>query len=123
MGKKVIDYPINNNLNLPNEGIELLYTRDCLAWPEAYQNLKMALAELGINDEPKLIIIDTMEQAALYHFFASPTIHIDGVDADPHARRITKLGLGTARPYFENGRSYSAPTVTMIKKALLELYV
>lgn len=107
----------------PNEGIELLYTRDCSAWPTALQNLKTALAELEITDEPTLIAMDTMDQAETYNFFASPTIHIDGVDIDPHARRTSKRGLGSARPYFTEGKSFTAPTVAMIKRALEELYL
>lgn len=106
----------------PNEGIELLYTRDCRTWPEALANLKAALAELNINDEPSQIIIDTLEQAKLYNFFASPTVHIHGQDVDPHARHISKRGLGTGRPYFANGRSFAAPPIAMIIKAIKELY-
>lgn len=109
-------------MNEPNEGIELLYTRDCRAWPEALTNLKTALAELGITDEPQVIALDTMEQAQAYNFFASPTVHIHGQDADPHARRTGKRGLGTGRPYFEEGRSLPAPSVAFLKRALEELY-
>ncbi len=106
----------------PNEGIELLYTRDCQVWPQAMANLKTALAAMGINEEPKLVTIDTLDQAIIYNFFASPTIHIDGVDIDPHARRISKRGLGTGRPYFENKHSSDVPSVNLIKRALQELY-
>lgn len=106
----------------PNEGIEFLYTRDCQTWPEALSNLKVALKELGIANEPNIIAVDTPEQAEDYNFFASPTVHIDGVDADPHARRISKHGLGTGRPYFVNGRSYAAPPVELLIAALKELY-
>ncbi|HBT92042.1 MAG: hypothetical protein UV57_C0048G0002 [Parcubacteria group bacterium GW2011_GWD2_43_10] len=110
-------------MNQPNEGIELLYTRDCQAWPEAYENLKTALQELGITDEPQLVVMDTMDQAEEYNFFASPSIHIDGVDIDPHARRTGKRGLGTGRPYFADGRALVAPAINMIKQALEELYL
>src|SRR3989344_8442947 len=110
-------------MNEPNEGIELLYTRDCRAWPEALQTLKAALAEVGLADEPQLIVIDTPEQAATYNFFASPTVHIHGQDADQMARRISRRGLGTGRPYFWGGRSLTAPSVAMLKRALLELYL
>ena len=106
----------------PNEGIELLYTRDCHDWPEALANLKTAIAEIGIKDEPQLIIIDTEEQAEEYNFFASPTVHINGVDADPHARKINRRGLGTNRPYFYGGKNLKAPPVELLIKALQELY-
>ena len=109
-------------MNEPNEGIELLYTRDCRSWPEAPQNLKAALAEVGLADEPQLIVIDTQEQAATYNFFASPTVHIHGQDADQMARRISRRGLGTARPYFYKGKIYNAPPVALLVAALAELY-
>ncbi|MDP3986177.1 MAG: hypothetical protein Q8P77_01975 [Candidatus Veblenbacteria bacterium] len=109
-------------MNEPNEGIELLYTRDCTAWPQALANLKAALSELNITEEPRLIALDTREQAETYSFFASPTVHIHGVDADSHGRRTGKRGLGTGRAYFEDGRSLPAPSVTLLKQALLELY-
>lgn len=109
-------------MNPPNEGIELLYTNDCQAWPEALANLKTAITELGIKEEPQLVALDTIEQAEEYNFFASPTIHIHGTDIDPHARRTHKIGLGTGRPYFANGMAMAAPTIDMIKTAIQELY-
>jgi hypothetical protein len=107
----------------PNEGIELLYTRDCPAWPQALDNLEQAMQELDIQETPHAIPVDTMDQANEYGFFASPTVHIDGVDIDPHARRTSKRGLGVGRPYFSNGRSYSSPPVELLKQALEELYL
>ena len=107
----------------PNEGIELLYTRDCRVWPEALVNLKIALQNLAIKEQPRLIPVDTLEQAEVYNFFASPTIHLNGVDLDPKARRISKRGLGSSRPYFHQGRAVTAPPVELISQALSELYL
>lgn len=111
------------NLSLPNEGIELLYTANCLGWQEALINLQQALRELKIKDKPKLIKLETIEQARLYNFFASPTIHIDGVDIDPQARRISRRGLGYGRPYWHQHQARLAPSVEMIKTGLQELYI
>jgi len=107
----------------PNEGIELLYTRDCQAWPEALEHLKAALKQLEIPEELRLIPVDTMEQAEIHNFFASPTIHLGGVDIDPKARRISKRALGLNRPYFYNGRAHVAPPVELIVEGLRELYL
>lgn len=106
----------------PNEGIELLYTRDCQAWPQALENLKLALSKANLAEKPKLIPIETETQAELYNFFASPTIHIDGVDIDPSARRISRRGLGRERPYFYNKQAYRVPPVELILAGLRELY-
>ena len=107
----------------PNEGIELLYTRDCRIWPEALRNLQTALATLNIREEPRLVPVDTLDQAEAYGFFASPTIHLSGIDVDPHARRISKRGLGSGRPYFYHGLAYPAPPVDLIAQSLRELYL
>ncbi len=110
------------NPGLPNEGIELLYTADCPNWQKALINLQQALRELKIKDEPKLIKLETMEQARLYNFFASPTIHINGIDIDRHGRRTGKRGLGDGRPYRYKKQTYLAPPVEFIKPGIEELY-
>ena len=107
----------------PNEGIELLYTRDCKAWSETLTNLRAALAELKLTDEPRLVPVDTQDQAEFYQFFASPTIHINGIDIDPHARRISRRDLGVGRPYFYHGQTTPAPPTEMIVEGLRELYL
>ncbi len=106
----------------PNEGIEFLYTRDCMAWAAALQNLQTALTQLGINDEPRVMVIDTLGQANEYNFFASPTIHIHGADVDRRARRINRRGVGHSRPYFWQGKNYTVPPVELIVVGLEELY-
>jgi hypothetical protein len=106
----------------PNEGIELLYTRDCKAWPETLVNLKKALNKLKIKVTPCLIPVDTMEQAELYNFFASPAIHIEGADIDPRSRYTNKRGLGCGRPYFYAGQAWEAPPVEFIVTNLRKLY-
>ncbi len=63
-----------------------------------------------------------MEQAYTYNFFSSPTIHINGQDIDPQARRTSKRGLGTNRPYFYQDRSWAFPSAEMIRKAIKDLY-
>ena len=106
----------------PNEGIELLYTRECTTWREALANLQQALKNLNIDAEPKIITIDTMGQAYEYNFFASPTINLYGVDIDPQARRVSRRGIGCNRPYFWDKQSYPVPPVKMIEDGLKELY-
>ncbi|MBU1039062.1 DUF2703 domain-containing protein [Patescibacteria group bacterium] len=112
----------NQPTNQSNEGIELLYTKDCQAWPTTLVNLKKALAELKVTDKPKIIKINTIIEAQLYNFFASPAIHINGQDIDPTARRSHKRGLGYGRPYFYNKSSHPYPSVEQIKSALQKLY-
>lgn len=110
-------------MHQPNEGLELLYTRDCTAWPETLENLRAALTQLELEIEPKLVAIDTLEQAHEYNFFASPTVHVDGVDVDPKARRVSRRNLGVGRPYFFQGRSYPVPPTPFLIQELRELYL
>ena len=111
------------NLMPPNQGLELLYTPDCSAWPQAQANLEEALRQTNLASEPwQLVPVETMEQAYTYNFFASPTIHIHGLDIEPQARRITRRALGTGRPYFSHGQALIAPPVELIVKAIKELY-
>ncbi len=106
----------------PNQGIELLHTRDCRAWPEALKNLAAALKKLGLAEEPRLVTIDTLDQAHAYQFFASPTIHVNGIDIDPKGRRVSRRALGSGRPYFYAGQASSAPPTKLIIEGLRELY-
>ncbi|MFZ5391132.1 MAG: DF family (seleno)protein [Patescibacteria group bacterium] len=106
----------------PNEGLELLYTKDCKAWSQTLANIKQALQELNLTEEIKTVLINTLIEAKQYNFFASPTVHINGQDIDPAARRSRKIGLGYGRPYFYNQASHSHPSVEQIIKALQELY-
>ncbi len=106
----------------PNEGIELLYVRECQYWQQALLDLKAVLASLQIKTEIAVIPIDTLEQAIIYNFFSSPTIHIDGQDIDKFATRISKRGLGKDRPYFFAGQIWSTPPPVMIKEALQQTY-
>jgi len=106
----------------PNEGIELLYTPDCMVWRDVLANLEAVLRELTIPDTPRLIPVDTLDQARVYNFFASPTIHIHGIDIDPKARRLSRRGLGVSRPYLYGGRTYAVPPTELIRAGLKELY-
>ncbi len=44
-------------MQTPNEGIELLYTRECRNWQQTLINLRQALELEKISDEPKTVII------------------------------------------------------------------
>ena len=104
-----------------NEGIELLYTKDCINWEQALENLEIALKNLDISEDIKKVMLYTQDEAITYKFFASPTVHINGVDIDKRFRNISRRSLGKERPYFYKGKSYSSPPVELIEEALKEL--
>lgn len=107
---------------LPNEGVELLYTRDCTAWRETLERLEAVIGELGLGEPVRLVAIYTLDQAREYNFFASPTIHVHGVDIDPKGRRVRRRAVGCGRPYFWAGKTSAAPPPNLIRVGLTELW-
>lgn len=74
--------------------IRVLHTADCENWPKAIEAVREALHKAGIEAEPKDVVVSTQEEAERMHFIGSPTVQIDGVDAEPAARTRTDFGLG-----------------------------
>lgn len=64
--------------------VELLYWEGCPSHPQALDDLRAALDELGQPQlEIELTRIDSEAQAAERDFIGSPTLRIDGVDPLP----------------------------------------
>src|SRR5437763_6729488 len=64
--------------------IELLYWDGCPSYPEALEELRGVLRDLGRGDVAvALRHVSTDEQARTLGFVGSPTIHVDGADPLP----------------------------------------
>jgi hypothetical protein len=61
--------------------VELLWWEGCPSHPEALADLRRVLEEEGVEDEVRLIHVESDEQARAERFPGSPTIRIDGEDA------------------------------------------
>lgn len=95
--------------------VELLYFDGCPSWQAAYEHLKVALVELGLPDDVRLVHVQTNEQALGLRFAGSPTIRLNGQDLFPTDQ--ADYGLG-CRLYMtpEGMRGY--PTVGMLREAI-----
>lgn len=98
--------------------IQLLHTADCHAWKDSLSILEDALKTKGLEAKYEVILVETEDQAKIYKFSGSPTMFIDGVDADPLARNIKTYSVSSCRPYFYKGKTYDYPPKEMILDAL-----
>lgn len=74
--------------------IRVLHTPACEGWPHAMDAVDEAIHKAGIQATVTEVEVSTQEQAEQLRFIGSPTVQIDGVDADPSARHRTDFGLG-----------------------------
>ena len=73
--------------------IQVLFTSGCENYDQAVEAVHDAIHMAGIDEEPQLVEVLTEEQARELHFLGSPSVHVDGVDADPAARSRTDYSL------------------------------
>lgn len=98
--------------------IQFLYFEGCPSYKNGLENLKLALEELGMEEDVEMINIETNEMAQRYHFIGSPTIRIDGKDIDHRAEGAKVTGYKGCRIYQTEQGLKGAPSVEMIKKVL-----
>jgi hypothetical protein len=73
--------------------VELLYFDGCPSYAELLPRLGELLASEGIDEEVELRRVETPEEAERERFLGSPTVRIDGEDADPAAKDRSDFGL------------------------------
>jgi len=52
------------------------------------------MRKAGIEAEPEMVVVDSLEEARRHRFLGSPTVKIDGLDVEPSVRRREDFGLG-----------------------------
>jgi len=97
--------------------VELLFWDGCPSHPQALDELRAAMAELGLDPDQVLVReVDTDDLADRERFVGSPTIRIDGVDVQPLPDEPTGL---TCRVYQRrNGRVSPTPDPADVRDAL-----
>lgn len=55
--------------------------------------IKSIAEKMGIDVNPELITVMTMDEAITYRHIGGPTIQINGTDIEPEARDIYQYGL------------------------------
>jgi hypothetical protein len=98
--------------------VELLFWDGCPSYPDALEELRAAMADLGLDPDTVLVReVDTDQRAERELFVGSPTIRVDGADIDPPPDG-EPVGL-TCRVYrLRDGRFSPTPDPATIRAAL-----
>jgi hypothetical protein len=98
--------------------VELLFWDGCPSHPKALEDLRAAMAGLGLDPDTVLLReVDTDRNAERERFVGSPTIRIDGEDVEPPPGD-EPLGL-TCRVYrLRDGRISPTPDPAALREAL-----
>ena len=99
--------------------VEVLYFKGCPNHPVAVARAFEALRSLGQSEQVREREIASRAEAEDLHFLGSPSVRVNGLDVEPQAREAKTYGLG-CRVYAENGIQNGAPSVGLIRRALLE---
>lgn len=73
--------------------IDLLYFAGCPNHEALLRRLRALLAEAGIDDEVRLMRVESEEEALMERFLGSPSVRIGGRDVDPGAEGREDFGL------------------------------
>jgi hypothetical protein len=97
--------------------VELLFWEGCPSHPQALEQLREAMRELGLDAEAvEVRHVDTDELAAAECFVGSPTIRVDGVDVQEPGDEPAAL---TCRVYHRrDGRISPLPDPADVRDAL-----
>ena len=98
--------------------IEFFYWEDCPSHERALAILREVMEEEGITDSIAVIEVKTEDDARHYHFYGSPTIHVNGYDIVPPLEDMAEPAL-TCRAYRRaDGRISPLPPRELIVAAL-----
>ena len=97
--------------------VELLFWDGCPSHPQALADLRVAMADAGLDPDTVLLReVDTEQRAERERFVGPPTIRIDGEDIEPPADE--PVGL-TCRVYrLRDGRFSPTPDPATVREAL-----
>jgi hypothetical protein len=98
--------------------VELLFWDGCPSHPKALEDLRAAMADVGLDPDTVLVReVDTDQRAERERFVGSPTIRVDGEDVDPPTDE-EPVGL-TCRVYrLRDGRISPTPDPAVLRVAL-----
>ena len=96
--------------------IEVLYFDGCPTWQATVSDLKEVLAELGLNEEVRLVRVESREKAERLRFLGSPTVRVNGNDVESS---IPSEGFGMeCRLYWVDGKPTASPPKQWIRDAI-----
>ena len=96
--------------------IEVLYFDGCATWRAAVVDLQEVLSELGLEEEVRLVSVESREEAERLRFLGSPTVRVNGKDVEPG---IPSDGFGMeCRLYWVDGKPTGSPPKLWIRDAI-----
>ena len=75
--------------------IEVLFFDGCPNRGPAVERLQEVLGEEGISAEVVEVIVTEQSMARELRFLGSPTVRVNGLDAEPAARNVAKCDPGS----------------------------
>lgn len=97
--------------------VEFLFWEGCPSHPRALADLRVAMADFGLDPHTVTVhAIDTHEQAERERFVGSPTIRVDGVDIQPPGEE--PFGLACRVYHRRDGRVSPTPDPDDVREAL-----
>ena len=82
--------------------IEVLYFDDCPNYGPTLELVRQVVSDLNVDAEITSVEIKGADDAQRLRFLGSPSVHIDGRDADPDARGRMQYNFGCRR-YGQSG--------------------
>lgn len=95
--------------------IEVLFFEGCPNSTPTLDLVKQVASELGVDAVISTVEVNDPDQANRHRFFGSPSVQINGIDADPAVRSRTDYAYG-CRMYGSAG----TPPREMIEAAIRE---
>jgi len=99
--------------------IEVLFFDGCPNRGPAVERVQEVLREEGIPAEVVEVKVTEPAMARELRFLGSPTVRVNGLDAEPDARAALGYGI-MCRTYARNGRREGMPPREMLRQAIRE---
>jgi len=99
--------------------IEVLYFDGCPNHTPAVERIHQLLREEGVSAEVTEVNVSEVSAAQQAGFLGSPSIRVNGLDAEPEARTARDYGM-MCRTYLVNGRREGLPSREMLRQAIRE---
>jgi hypothetical protein len=101
--------------------IEVLYFDGCPNHKPAVERVREVLCEEGISADVVEVNVSEPSIAQDLRFLGSPTVRVNGLDAEPAARAARDYGM-MCRTYALNGRREGLPSREMLQQAIREAH-
>jgi hypothetical protein len=100
--------------------VEVLYFKGCPNHQPVVEQVRQVLRSEQINVPVDEVEVTDATMAQRVGFLGSPSIRINGLDVEPGARGSQSFGFGCRTYSDTEGRLSGLPSVSTIKRALIE---